>query len=139
MGRANMKPFPCHQVHFRPVIFPWTNPAKGNCSFLDTCRNLNRCDHIHYELDDKPADFDNFASPNGTKKPPVPSYLQVINVAQALCFLAPIHVKSRGQGDPQVEWQMKGVEECLLFRNWATRVGWGFRKSLRGGKPAVSP
>lgn len=86
LGRANMKQFPCHQVHFRAVIFPWTNPAKGNCSFLDTCRNLNRCDHIHYELDDKPGDLDIAASPNAAKKPPVPSYLQVIDEAQTLCF-----------------------------------------------------
>ncbi len=50
--RANQRPFACGKLHFRRLIFAWTDPSLGNCSYLDTCRHMKGCKHIHYELDD---------------------------------------------------------------------------------------
>jgi mRNA m6A methyltransferase catalytic subunit len=33
----------CRRVHFRKLIYPWTDPALGNCSYLNTCRNIRNC------------------------------------------------------------------------------------------------
>ena len=54
--RAHQQPFACERMHFRRLIFPWTDPSLGNCSYLDTCRHMKGCKHIHYELDDATTD-----------------------------------------------------------------------------------
>lgn len=50
--RAHQRPFACGKLHFRRLIFAWTEPGLGNCSYLDTCRHMKGCKYIHYELDD---------------------------------------------------------------------------------------
>lgn len=42
----------CTKVHFRKLIRPHTDPSLGNCSYLDTCRHMDYCKFIHYELED---------------------------------------------------------------------------------------
>ena len=42
----------CGKVHFRKLIRPHTDPSLGNCSYLDTCRHMDYCKFIHYELED---------------------------------------------------------------------------------------
>ena len=51
--RAHQRPFACEKLHFKRLIFPWTDPSLGNCSYLDTCRHMKGCKYIHYELDDE--------------------------------------------------------------------------------------
>ncbi len=41
----------CPRLHFQKLMFDWTDPSLGNCSYLDTCRNMRTCRHIHYKLD----------------------------------------------------------------------------------------
>eukprot|EP00897_Mesotaenium_endlicherianum_P000948 jgi/Mesen1/10854/ME000093S10374 len=41
----------CLKVHFRRIIAPHTDVNLGDCSFLDTCRNMKTCKYVHYELD----------------------------------------------------------------------------------------
>lgn len=53
--RAHQRPFACDKLHFKRLIFPWTDPTLGNCSYLDTCRHMKGCKYIHYELDDEAA------------------------------------------------------------------------------------
>ena len=52
--RAHNNMFPCARVHFERLIFPWTDAALGNCSYLDTCRHMKTCRYVHYQLDDQP-------------------------------------------------------------------------------------
>ncbi|KAH0477826.1 MAG: uncharacterized protein KVP18_003324 [Porospora cf. gigantea A] len=42
---------PCDKVHFRPVLFPHTDVSLGDCSYLDTCRHIESCRFVHYEID----------------------------------------------------------------------------------------
>lgn len=42
-GRAHMSPFACRRLHFRRLVFPWTDISMGNCSYLDTCRHMKTC------------------------------------------------------------------------------------------------
>ena len=42
MRRANGTPFACNRLHFRRIMFDWTDPSLGNCSYLDTCRHMNK-------------------------------------------------------------------------------------------------
>ena len=42
----------CGKVHFRKLIRQHTDPSLGNCSYLDTCRHMDYCKFIHYELED---------------------------------------------------------------------------------------
>ena len=30
-------------LHFRRLVFPWTDASMGNCSYLDTCRHMKTC------------------------------------------------------------------------------------------------
>eukprot|EP00916_Digyalum_oweni_P011405 GHVL01018983.1.p1 GENE.GHVL01018983.1~~GHVL01018983.1.p1 ORF type:complete len:724 (+),score=86.08 GHVL01018983.1:51-2222(+) len=41
----------CGKVHFRKVILPHTETMLGDCSYLDSCRNMDRCKFVHYEVD----------------------------------------------------------------------------------------
>ena len=88
--RARGSPFPCPRVHFRRLVFPWTDVGMGNCSYLDTCRHMKTCRYVHYELDDaQPGDVLGVATPgggsgakpgtpgSGKARPAVPSYLAV--------------------------------------------------------------
>ena len=42
---------PCHRLHFRKVIKPWTDISLGDCSYLDTCRHPSTCKFVHYTAD----------------------------------------------------------------------------------------
>ncbi len=71
--RAHNAPFACGRLHFRRLLFPWTDVGLGNCSYLDTCRHMHNCKFVHYELDQAPE-----AGGRGRQnRPPVPPYLQV--------------------------------------------------------------
>ena len=69
----------CDRLHFRRLIFPWTDLSLGNCSYLDTCRHMKTCRYVHYELHDEPdAVAPGVVASAGKSRPPVPSYLQVM-------------------------------------------------------------
>ena len=79
--RANGPGFVCNRLHFRVIVFQWTDPSLGNCSYLDTCRHMNKCKFIHYELDDSSAKALE-GTPGQPDKPTVPAYLQVQTAAK---------------------------------------------------------
>jgi len=64
----------CPRLHFRRLLFPWTDISMGNCSYLDTCRNIHTCKYVHYELD--PGIEQSKAMEKAKKK--VPGYLQAL-------------------------------------------------------------
>ena len=41
----------CDLIHFRRIIKPHTDMSLGDCSYLDTCRHMDKCKFIHYEVD----------------------------------------------------------------------------------------
>lgn len=43
VARRHMGPEPCRKLHFRKIIHPWTDERLGNCSYLNTCRNIRNC------------------------------------------------------------------------------------------------
>lgn len=45
----------CDFVHFKPVIKPHTDINLGDCSYLDTCRHMDICKFVHYEIEDYEA------------------------------------------------------------------------------------
>ena len=42
----------CKKVHFKPIIKPHTEVSLGDCSYLDTCRHMDICKFIHYQIED---------------------------------------------------------------------------------------
>jgi mRNA (2'-O-methyladenosine-N6-)-methyltransferase len=44
---------PCKNVHFRPIINNHTDITLGDCSYLDTCRHMDICKFVHYQIDDE--------------------------------------------------------------------------------------
>ena len=72
----NNNMFACPRLHFRRLVFPWTDPSLGNCSYLDTCRHMKTCRYIHYEINDE-ADLVTPETVARQDRPPVPNYLQV--------------------------------------------------------------
>lgn len=42
----------CELIHFKPVIKSHTDITLGDCSYLDTCRHMDICKFVHYELED---------------------------------------------------------------------------------------
>ena len=42
----------CKNVHFRPIIEPHTDVSLGDCSYLDTCRHMEICKFVHYQIED---------------------------------------------------------------------------------------
>ena len=46
-------PNPCQNVHFRPIVKNHTDIALGDCSYLDTCRHMDICKFVHYQIDDE--------------------------------------------------------------------------------------
>jgi len=49
--KLNPEGQPCQKIHFRRIIKPHTDVSLGDCSYLDTCRHMNTCKFIHYEVD----------------------------------------------------------------------------------------
>lgn len=41
----------CELVHFIPVIKQHTDVNLGDCSYLDTCRHMDICKFVHYEIE----------------------------------------------------------------------------------------
>ncbi|KAF5837050.1 MT-A70-domain-containing protein [Dunaliella salina] len=88
--RRHEGPEPCKKLHFRRIIHPWTDERLGNCSYLNTCRNIRNCKYIHYEVDPDPvpdAAYMFGLPPNmmGSKnQQPVPKYLQALPEPQWL-------------------------------------------------------
>ena len=50
-ARVNGTGAPCDKIHFRRIIKPHTDMSLGDCSYLDTCRHMDKCKFIHYEVD----------------------------------------------------------------------------------------
>ena len=42
----------CKKVHFKPIIKPHTDVSSGDCSYLDTCRHMDICKFVHYQIED---------------------------------------------------------------------------------------
>ena len=42
----------CKKVHFKPTIKPHTEVSLGDCSYLDTCRHMDICKFVHYQIED---------------------------------------------------------------------------------------
>ena len=79
-------PFACKRLHFRRLIFPWTDLLLGNCSYLDTCRHMKTCRYVHYQLDDNADQSDMLDGALVAKpvKQAVPKYLEVRGSAMQL-------------------------------------------------------
>lgn len=45
---------PCTRLHFKPVLYPQTDPSYGHCSYLNTCHRVTSCKYLHFELDTDP-------------------------------------------------------------------------------------
>lgn len=43
----------CQNVHFRPIIKSHTDVTLGDCSYLDTCRHMEICKFVHYQIEDE--------------------------------------------------------------------------------------
>lgn len=41
----------CSRVHFQRVIRAHTNVSMGNCAYLSSCKNPERCPFVHYQID----------------------------------------------------------------------------------------
>lgn len=74
--------YACPRLHFRKLIFPWTDEKMGNCSYLDTCRNINTCKYVHYELDPDPDAYTPEHVQALEAKREVPAYLQALTKPQ---------------------------------------------------------
>ena len=42
----------CHKVHFKPIIGAHTDTSLGDCSYLDTCRHMEICRFVHYQIEE---------------------------------------------------------------------------------------
>ena len=42
----------CHKVHFKPIISLHTDTSLGDCSYLDTCRQMEICKFVHYQIEE---------------------------------------------------------------------------------------
>lgn len=45
----------CELVHFKQIIKPHTDISQGDCSYLETCRHMDICKYVHYEIEDSEA------------------------------------------------------------------------------------
>ncbi|KAJ3127663.1 N6-adenosine-methyltransferase subunit mettl3 [Nowakowskiella sp. JEL0407] len=43
---------PCNKLHFKHIKTPNTVLQEGDCSYLNTCHNMDKCKYVHYELDE---------------------------------------------------------------------------------------
>ena len=55
-ARVNGNGKACDLIHFRRIVRPHTDISLGDCSYLDTCRHMDRCQFIHYEVDAQDAE-----------------------------------------------------------------------------------
>lgn len=53
-ARSGDAPQPCTKLHFRRIIFHYTDESLGDCSFLNTCFHMDTCKYVHYEIDSPP-------------------------------------------------------------------------------------
>jgi len=44
-------PWGCQKVHFKKIIASHTDEKLGDCSYLDTCRHMEACRYVHYEVE----------------------------------------------------------------------------------------
>jgi predicted phosphatase len=78
----------------RKLLYPWTDESLGNCNFLESCKDVAKCRHIHYEIDpelDAPLEQLEEQQLLGAGGLEVPRYLQVREVKQSyqiLCCVA---------------------------------------------------
>ena len=42
----------CDKVHFKPIIGAHTDTSLGDCSYLDTCRHMEICRFVHYQIEE---------------------------------------------------------------------------------------
>ncbi len=42
----------CPKVHFKPIISLHTDTSLGDCSYLDTCRHMEICKFVHYQIEE---------------------------------------------------------------------------------------
>eukprot|EP00197_Chlamydomonas_leiostraca_P016104 CAMPEP_0202858904 /NCGR_PEP_ID=MMETSP1391-20130828/1242_1 /ASSEMBLY_ACC=CAM_ASM_000867 /TAXON_ID=1034604 /ORGANISM="Chlamydomonas leiostraca, Strain SAG 11-49" /LENGTH=361 /DNA_ID=CAMNT_0049537881 /DNA_START=29 /DNA_END=1114 /DNA_ORIENTATION=+ len=104
----------CRRVHFRRLIYPWTDPSLGNCSYLNTCRNIRNCKYMHYEVDDEEEPLQqSLINPGaaaaaaatagrqqggGKGQAPVPKYLQALAQPQWIrCDIRTLDMKVLGK------------------------------------------
>eukprot|EP00878_Enallax_costatus_P024456 GHUV01026097.1.p1 GENE.GHUV01026097.1~~GHUV01026097.1.p1 ORF type:complete len:534 (+),score=88.75 GHUV01026097.1:238-1839(+) len=83
--RARGQQYACHRLHQRKILYPWTDESLGNCSYLDTCRDVRRCKFVHYELDPEPEGDvlqQQQAGQQGQAGVMVPKYLQALQEPQ---------------------------------------------------------
>ena len=50
--KKNKKRDKCDLIHFKPVINNHTDTTLGDCSYLDTCRHMDICKFVHYEVEE---------------------------------------------------------------------------------------
>ena len=50
-ARHNGTGVACENIHFQKIILPHTDTSLGDCSYLDTCRHMDKCKFVHYEVD----------------------------------------------------------------------------------------
>lgn len=114
VGRANNAPFACGRLHFRRLLFPWTDVSLGNCSYLDTCRHMHNCKFVHYELDSVPET----GGKARQNRPPVPAYLQVQLLSAAWTVL---HAQSGAYHS--ITADLTGVEALLVTTSYNSIIG----------------
>jgi mRNA (2'-O-methyladenosine-N6-)-methyltransferase len=64
-------------MHFRRIIRPWTDVSLGNCQYLDSCRSMATCRHVHYEREPQPDTMTPEVAHMMAMRQQVPAYLQV--------------------------------------------------------------
>eukprot|EP00775_Hariotina_reticulata_P011796 gene11796-11941_t len=82
---ANNSMFCCSKMHWRKLLYPWTDESLGNCNFLETCKDVAKCRHIHYEIDpdlDAPLEQPDEQQLLGAGGLEVPRYLQALREPQ---------------------------------------------------------
>ncbi|GIL75379.1 hypothetical protein Vretifemale_5185 [Volvox reticuliferus] len=79
--RVNGTPVACHRLHFFRVVQPHTDISLGNCSYLDTCRNMRTCKYVHYRPDPEP-DVPGMGAEIARLRASVPKYLQALQEPQ---------------------------------------------------------
>ncbi|GFR47571.1 hypothetical protein Agub_g9297, partial [Astrephomene gubernaculifera] len=79
--RINGAPLACPRLHFFRVVQPHTDVSLGNCSYLDTCRNMRTCKYVHYRPDPEP-DVPGMGAEMARLRASVPKYLQALQAPQ---------------------------------------------------------
>ncbi|GLC36905.1 hypothetical protein PLESTB_000179800 [Pleodorina starrii] len=79
--RVNGAPVACHRLHFRRIVQAHTDVSLGNCSYLDTCRNMRTCKYVHYRPDPE-LDVPGMGAEIARLRASVPKYLQALKDPQ---------------------------------------------------------